>query len=112
MRLTILDWGCDCAVRFPSAAVSGRCIPGLTKGDPIMFQVSPLPAETFSHLFSLPDDNLDSRGIAAVRYAGAGDRFPCRVSLRDARPGERALLLNAMNTRTLTPCIAPATRSS
>ena len=58
-----------------------------------MFQVSPLPAETFSHLFGLSDDNLDSRGIV-VRYAGAGDRFPCRVSLRDARPGERALLLN------------------
>ena len=58
-----------------------------------MFQVSPLPAETFSHLFSLSDDNLDSRG-SVVRSAGAGDRFPCRVSLRDARPGERALLLN------------------
>ncbi len=58
-----------------------------------MFQVSPLPAETFSHLFGLSDEDLDTRGIV-VRRAGEGDRFPCRVSLRDARPGERALLLN------------------
>ena len=58
-----------------------------------MFQVSPLPAQNFSHLFGLSDDELDARGIV-VRRAGEGDRFPCRVSLRDARPGERALLLN------------------
>jgi Protein of unknown function (DUF1203) len=58
-----------------------------------MFQISPLPLETFSHLFGLPDEELDARGIV-VRRAGEGDRFPCRVSLRDARPGERALLLN------------------
>lgn len=58
-----------------------------------MFQISPLPQETFAHLFGLPDDELDARGIV-VRRAGEGDRFPCRVSLRDARPGERALLLN------------------
>lgn len=58
-----------------------------------MFQISPLPSETFTHLFGLPDDELDARGIV-LRRAGEGDRFPCRVSLRDARPGERALLLN------------------
>ena len=53
-----------------------------------MFQVSPLPVETFSHLFGLSDEQLDTRRIV-VRRAGEGDRFPCRVSLRDARPGER-----------------------
>lgn len=58
-----------------------------------MLQISPLPQETFAHLFGLPDDELDARGVV-VRRAGEGDRFPCRVSLRDARPGERALLLN------------------
>lgn len=58
-----------------------------------MFQVSPLSSETFAHLFGLPDEELDSRGIV-VRRAGEGDRFPCRVSLRDARLGERAFLLN------------------
>ncbi len=58
-----------------------------------MFQVSPLPSEMFSHLFELSDEELDARGVVALRTA-EGDRFPCRVSLRDARPGERALLLN------------------
>ncbi len=58
-----------------------------------MFQVSALPVDTFARLFGLSDDDLDSRGIVA-RCAGESDRFPCRVSLRDARPGERALLLN------------------
>lgn len=58
-----------------------------------MFQVSPLPAKSFSHLFGLSDEELDKRGIVA-RRASEGDRFPCRISLRDARPGERALLLN------------------
>ena len=67
-----------------------------------MFQVSPLPAQTFAHLFGLPDDELDSRGIV-VRQAGEGDRFPCRVSLRDARPGERALLLNYEHQSAETP---------
>lgn len=67
-----------------------------------MFQISPLPAETFSHLFGLSDEDLDSRGIV-VRRTRAGDRFPCRVSLRDARPGERALLLNYEHQRADTP---------
>lgn len=67
-----------------------------------MFQISPLPAETFAHLFSLSDEELDTRGIV-VRRAGEGDRFPCRVSLRDARPGERALLLNYEHQDAATP---------
>ena len=58
-----------------------------------MFQISPLPSDTFAHLFGLSDEELDARGVV-VRRAGEGDRLPCRVSLRDARPGERALLLN------------------
>lgn len=67
-----------------------------------MFQISPLPAENFSHLFGLSDEDLDSRGVV-VRRAGEGDRFPCRVSLRDARPGERALLLNYEHQAAATP---------
>lgn len=67
-----------------------------------MFQVSPLPAEAFTHLFGLPDQELDKRGIV-VRRAVEGDRFPCRVSLRDARPGERAFLLNYEHQEADTP---------
>ena len=67
-----------------------------------MFQVSPLSADSFAHLFSLNDEELDSRGIV-VRHAREGDRFPCRVSLRDARAGERALLLNYEHQTAATP---------
>jgi hypothetical protein len=67
-----------------------------------MFQISPLPAESFSHLFGLSDEDLDSRGVV-VRRAAEGDRFPCRVSLRDARQGERALLLNYEHQSAETP---------
>jgi len=76
--------------------------PAFKPEEMIMFQVSPLPAQTFAHLFGLPDDELDSRGVVA-RQAGQGDRFPCRVSLRDARPGERALLLNYEHQSADTP---------
>jgi hypothetical protein len=67
-----------------------------------MFQVRPLESERFAHLFGLTDEELDHRGIV-VRRAGEGDRFPCRVSLRDARPGERALLLNFEHQSAATP---------
>lgn len=67
-----------------------------------MFQIHPLPSAAFAHLSGLSDDELDSRGVV-VRQAGEGDRFPCRVSLRDARPGERALLLNYQHQDADTP---------
>ncbi|MEZ6028652.1 MAG: DUF1203 domain-containing protein [Hyphomonadaceae bacterium] len=67
-----------------------------------MFQVRPLEASRFAHLFGLSDDQLDQRGIV-VKRAHEGDRFPCRVSLRDARPGERALLLNFEHQPAATP---------
>jgi hypothetical protein len=58
-----------------------------------MFQISPLPRTQFQHLFGLPDDVLAQRGIVA-RVSETSRGMPCRVSLRDARAGERALLLN------------------
>lgn len=67
-----------------------------------MFQIRPLAVQTFAHLFGLPDAELERQGVV-VRRAGAGDRFPCRVSLRDARPGERALLLNYEHHHAATP---------
>lgn len=67
-----------------------------------MFQINPLPAAAFAHLSGLSDDALDSRGVV-VRRADEGDRFPCRVSLRDARPGERAFLLNFQHQTADTP---------
>lgn len=67
-----------------------------------MFQINPLPSAAFAHLSGLSEDELDSRGVV-VRQAGEGDRFPCRVSLRDAQPGERAFLLNFQHQQADTP---------
>jgi hypothetical protein len=57
------------------------------------YAISGLPIETFQPLFGLSDDALAARNI--VRHtAGADGRYPCRVSLRDAAPGDTLLLLN------------------
>ena len=58
-----------------------------------MFQISALPSERFSHLYGLSDEDLDAAGVV-VRVADAKPGYPCRVTLRDAEPGTRMLLLN------------------
>jgi hypothetical protein len=56
------------------------------------FQISALPRETFAPLFALTDAELRARG--AKRYvADRRPGFPCRVSLEDAEPGERVVLV-------------------
>jgi hypothetical protein len=57
------------------------------------FVISGLPAEPFRPLFDLDDEALAARGAVRVQ-AGAEGRYPCRVSLQDAAPGERLLLVN------------------
>lgn len=57
------------------------------------FQISGLPLAGFQPLFALTDAELAERGIVR-RIANERPGFPCRVSLRDADPGERLLLLN------------------
>ena len=57
-----------------------------------MFQISALRRDDFDELFSLDDESLANRG--AKRYvADAKPGFPCRVSLEDAEPGERVILV-------------------
>jgi Protein of unknown function (DUF1203) len=57
------------------------------------FQIRGLPVTPFAPLFGLPDEELAR--LAAVRHtADKSPGFPCRVSLRDAEPGETLLLLN------------------
>ena len=58
-----------------------------------MFQVQPLSVSQFLPLFGVSDDALKAAGIIA-QVADKTPGFPCRVSLRDAEPGERVLLLN------------------
>ena len=57
-----------------------------------MFQISALSMTEFHQLCALPDEALRARGMK--RYvADHTPGFPCRVSLRDAEPGERVILL-------------------
>jgi hypothetical protein len=57
------------------------------------FQVRGLPAAEFTPLFGLPDAQLAKHG-ALRKVADRMPGFPCRVSLRDAEPGDTVLLLN------------------
>jgi hypothetical protein len=57
-----------------------------------MFRISALPVSRFSHLFGKSDGELLALGVIARVVDGPGS--PCRVAMRDARPGERVLLLN------------------
>lgn len=60
--------------------------------DEIMsFRITGLPAENFSHLFSLDDAELATLG--AVRRI-AEHPAPCRISLTDAKPGDEVILTN------------------
>jgi hypothetical protein len=57
------------------------------------FRISGLPVAPFAPLFGLSDAELAKQAI--VRHtADKSPGFPCRVSLRDAEPGETLLLLN------------------
>jgi len=55
------------------------------------FRIQGLPAETFTHLFAMSDEQLAAHG-AVRRVADNGS--PCRVSLTDATPGEEVILVN------------------
>ncbi|MBS0387363.1 MAG: DUF1203 domain-containing protein [Proteobacteria bacterium] len=57
------------------------------------FRIVALPVTNFAPLFGLPEANLAARGVQRV-IADREPGFPCRVSLRDATPGEPLLLLN------------------
>jgi len=55
------------------------------------FRITGLPAEPFTHLFSLSDEELAARG--AVRLiADEKPGYPCRVSLTDAESGQHLVL--------------------
>jgi hypothetical protein len=58
---------------------------------PMTFRILGLPAENFTHLFSLSDIDLAAQG--GVRRTVDG-KYPCRVSLTDSQPGEQLLLIN------------------
>ena len=57
------------------------------------FRILSLPAEPFTPLFSPDADGLAQIGARRM-VAEEPDSAPCRVSLRDAAPGEDLILLN------------------
>lgn len=57
------------------------------------FRIAGLSPVPFAHLAALPDAEL-ARHRALRRICDGKPGFPCRVSLEDAEPGERVLLLN------------------
>jgi hypothetical protein len=57
------------------------------------WRIHGLPLEPFQPLFGLTDDGLMAIGARRM-IADAPNSAPCRVSLIDAAPGERLILLN------------------
>jgi hypothetical protein len=57
------------------------------------FRIQPLPLAPFRPLFALDDADLEAIGARRMT-AEAPHSAPCRVSLADAAPGERLILLN------------------
>ena len=66
------------------------------------FQIRALPVESFAADFFHTDDALRARGIRRV-IADDRPAYPCRVSLQDAREGERLLLLPYLHHDVDTP---------
>ena len=66
------------------------------------FQIHALPIEPFEADLSLTDEALRARGIRRV-VADSRPVYPCRVSLQDAREGERLLLLPYLHHDVDTP---------
>jgi hypothetical protein len=61
--------------------------------DSMPFRISALPLAPFRPFFALDDAALLARGARRC-LADEKPGFPCRVSLEDAAPGERLILLN------------------
>ena len=57
-----------------------------------MFRAVGLPLSPFEPLFALGNEDLTARGIQRMTV-DEKPGFPCRVTLEDAEPGERVLLL-------------------
>jgi hypothetical protein len=57
------------------------------------FRIQGLPVAPFAPLFGMDETELAARGVVR-RIVDERVGFPCRVSLRDAEPGETVLLLN------------------
>ena len=68
----------------------------------VAFRVVGLPSSLFESLYGLSEKGLAERGVE-VKIADEPNAFPCRVTLRDAPPGARMLLMNFEHQPAETP---------
>lgn len=66
------------------------------------YRIEGLQPDAFEPLFALPEEALDAR-LAVRVTADSPTGFPCRVSLRDAEPGESLILVNHVSNDVPTP---------
>ena len=66
------------------------------------FRITGLPVAEFQPLFALSDDALDPHTARRILVTER-NATPCRVTLDDAEPGERVLLLNYQHQPAATP---------
>ncbi len=66
------------------------------------FRFRGISVEPFVPFFALGDEELAARSMRRM-IADAKPGFPCRVSLKDAEPGERVLLTNFEHQPTHSP---------
>jgi hypothetical protein len=69
------------------------------------FRISGLPVASLDHLFGLDADQLEATGVVDLRVEDE-HTWPCRVTLQDAVPGERVLLLNYRHQPAASPYAA------
>jgi hypothetical protein len=68
----------------------------------LAYTIRGLSAAPFQPLFAMTDGELAARNARRV-IADASGGFPCRVSLREAEPGERLILVNHVSNDAATP---------
>jgi hypothetical protein len=66
------------------------------------YRIEGLAPEPFAALFAMGESELAERNARRV-MADSPSGYPCRVSLRDAAPGEELLLLNHVSHEVPTP---------
>jgi len=67
------------------------------------YQITGLDPALFQKYFSLSPEALAPLGVSFVTADDSVPGFPCRVSLADAAPGERLLLINHEHLSTASP---------
>ena len=58
------------------------------------FRITGLPAEKFSQLFELSDEELAKQGVVRRTADARNPGYPCRISLTDSNEGDELLLVN------------------